>query len=63
MSKNLFSKMFIHFLLFQFVLSKRNDIILKNLFIIDIILLKSISVINNVKIKSIIIMLNNQFNK
>ena len=63
MSNSLFSKTFIHSLSSQFILLKRNDTVLKNLSIINMILLKSMLIINNIKIKLIMIMLNNQFNK
>ena len=58
MSNSLFNKMFIHFLLSQFILFKRNNTVLKNLFINDIILLRLMSVTNNVKMKLIMIILN-----
>ena len=58
MSNSLFNKMFTHFLSFQFILLEKNDIILKNLLIINMILSKSMLIINNIKMKLIIIMLN-----
>ena len=63
MNNNLFNKTFIHFLSFYFVLSERNNTVLKNLLIINIILLKLMSVTNNIKMKLIINMSNNQFDK
>ena len=59
MSNNLFNKTFIHFLLSQFILFKRNDTALKNLLIINIILSRLMSMTNSVKMKLIMIMLNN----
>ena len=59
MSNSLFSKMFIHFLSSQFILSEKNDTVLKNLLIINMILLRLMSMTNNVKMKLIMIMLNN----
>ena len=59
MNDSLFNRTLTHFLSFQFILFKKNNIVLKNLFIINIILLKLMSVINNIKMKLIIIMLNN----
>ena len=58
MSDNLFSRMFIHFLSFQFILPEKNDTVLENLSIINIILSRLMSVINSIKMKLIMIILN-----
>ena len=58
MSNSLSSRTFTHSLPPQFILSERNDTVLENLSVIDMILSKSMSVTGSIKMKSIMIMSN-----
>ena len=58
MSNSLFNKMFVHSLSSQFVLPERNDTVLENLLIINMILSRSMSMTDSIRMKLIMIMLN-----